>query len=1364
MKTDQRPYAGTWSSEFQQKHRTVESWTPDAIVQFNGDTTLPGCPECKNRIDFSSFINSVNTGCSVSGVPSCSINFTIPKSYGDLVYKDGEFILTTGIEINVYYRGFFKTAELTAPGDEIELQLEEGGSETILLNEVEARPYYPVFHGFISGVSVNYADNAYKVSISARPMISLWDNQFVNENQGYFAADPKEARGNINLQGHVYTNMTAHQIIYDLFRDAGGTAQGTNFVLQQKSNLLGKVSTGQQFYSMYLRYLENRWQNGLYGLKMFGVSGRMYNSLEQAILVDTTPYGKDNEFKSVVKGQLKQHTISRRNSRSVLSNLMKAGFVAQDAGGRLVRGLDVRQLPSIEDKKEDPVNVLSLQEFITDLGALGQVNFFQSNYSSKKSLADKVAERVGYEFYQDFDGNLVFKPPMYNMNTSGDRVYRIERRHTLDISFEHAEPEYTYVVCSGGPFRNIKVASLEGEWGIKGMYVDYKLVAKYGWKEMSFDTTYYNSARKAFYAAVVALDSANKSTETCSITIPLRPEIKPGYPIYVEENDCFYYVEQVDHSFSFGGDCTTSLSLTCQRKKFFPPGDPDIKYSEDPARAVDLGDPSMPKKYLYRRATANDVNGDTFQTKKLQGFPNVVMALDPYKMDPSFLTYSLDYQSMGRIGSEVREAYRNMLLMEGKKYGIIQTDEGGDLFNGPWKIKIGDQEGVLGLEKEGTQYLRRDNRGRYSYSKLSRRTISQRNVILGESALEKATYEKVKADERASKLAGKSKYASGTRIDEAKQIRETAQRTLEEAIEQLRSPPGSTTFTIYDLILAIREQRKTEVDDGTLKTSNILRLLENKKSSFAPHLPGYYRYFSSSHPSPEHQGPPVPSVKPPEGEDDMAQLYFEPSGSATVSDLNIVYSDPELGGDVVEFEQSRGSVVRGIFARTLFTRGFEVVPTKDIKTLTFSTNYTITEDTVEVGLTFDPSKWETESGFGRALRQNIVNVIKATIIKKYKPTTTVNTLNEALFRFDYANSRQFPSRLIYGSALDPNTRLKDLPFGNNNKAQVAAVLATETAFALEAKLKGYYPELYQKWTGTAQARTQAIIKILSDVQKAFVPSIKGGFYKGRSRKEVRRRFKKGKMFAPVFPVSDDQGYEVFGAYQYGRGLKPARKTLFDILLRQDPLGILTQRQIADLRESLSSYESIDAFNEELRNTLRSRMDEIMSTDKEAASRIYAAYGLNIDDQSVQFDPGLRHDGIINLMMSRSDEQVITNTPKALSEIRPPSRSEAMCSCKGNTSEADLLYSALDLENTIVEIENPLIARSLRKSRENKQTWEEHQKALRGSPIAGANRANRVGKLLEKEIAEWGQQVDQIVEATDDLTQFIKAKTKRGENS
>jgi hypothetical protein len=53
-----------------------------------------------------------------------------------------------------------------------------------------------------------------------------------------------------------------------------------------------------------------------------------------------------------------------------------------------------------------------------------------------------------------------------------------------------------------------------------------------------------------------------------SITIPGRPEVRLGLPVYVESRDCFYYVSNITHSFTFGSQFTTTLGLRGRRAKF----------------------------------------------------------------------------------------------------------------------------------------------------------------------------------------------------------------------------------------------------------------------------------------------------------------------------------------------------------------------------------------------------------------------------------------------------------------------------------------------------------------------------------------------------------------------------------------------------------------------------------------------------------------------------------------------------------------------------------------------------------------------------------------------------------------------------
>ena len=695
MKVSKRPYAGNWSEDFLNKYRTTRSWTPDAIVTFNGETTLPGCPTCNNRIDFSRFINSVNASGGVDGSNGCDITLKIPQSYGDSVYKDGRFVLNTGIEVFVYYRGFFQVNELALSVDN--LVLENG--ETLEAPTVETRPYYPVFHGVIESVSVTPTDGAYEVSIGTRNMLSFWDNQQINTQQGYFASDPTMSRGSINLRGHVYTNMTPHQIIYDLFIDAGGSAEGTGFALRRTSNITARTSTNQQLYSLHLRYLQERFKNGMYGLRMFGASGRMYTALETQIIAnEVTTAKQDAEYRRVIREQKKPYATPKSGG-GAFSKLVKSGMIAYEMdnaeGGRVQRRIDGQLLAQISEGDTTGFSVLSQKPFVTDIGNFAQVNFFESTLESKKSIAQRVCEVTGYEFYQDMDGDLVFKPPMYNMDTSRDRVYNIYREDIISISFSHSEPTATYVTCKGSHHRNLQGAAPDGEWGVKGVYVDYSLVAKYGWRGHDFESTFYNNPRQAYYAAAVELDKQNKATEGCDLTIPLRPEIKPGYPVWVEENDCFYYVESVNHSFSYGSSCTTSLTLVCQRKKFIPPGNRDIKYSEDPARAVDLGRTELAEKYIYRRydRSEGDINAQTTEEniayQKITGFPNVVMALDPNNANPSMLMYDPDFQNLGRAGSLERRQYLRMIVNEGRRLGLLKPNPNkpeATMENGPWVI------------------------------------------------------------------------------------------------------------------------------------------------------------------------------------------------------------------------------------------------------------------------------------------------------------------------------------------------------------------------------------------------------------------------------------------------------------------------------------------------------------------------------------------------------------------------------------------------------------------------------------------------------------------------------------------------------
>ena len=355
----------------------------------------------------------------------------------------------------------------------------------------------------------------------------------------------------MRLDGHVYTNMTPHQIIYDLFRDSGGSAGDAEWVFSSSSNQNVKSASGRSLFSDALRYWETRFAQGMYALRMYVASGSMFSTLQTAYIGDPSRgKRKGKEMRNVIKGQYLDITKNSKHSSLELGVAQTLGVFEKDPKNRFLRGVDLEYAVELDDTGKGGLGLLSteLKSFITDIGALGNVELFSSSFETKQQIADTVAEKVGYEFYQDVDGDLVFKPPFYNMDTSSSRIYRIKREDVLDISFQHEEPAYTYAICKAGMFRNTAGLGMEGTWGVKGTYVDYRLVAKYGWKPLEFDSTFFNKPRQTFFAAVVELEKANTNINGCSLSIPLRPELKPGYPIYIEHIDCYYYVTAISHS------------------------------------------------------------------------------------------------------------------------------------------------------------------------------------------------------------------------------------------------------------------------------------------------------------------------------------------------------------------------------------------------------------------------------------------------------------------------------------------------------------------------------------------------------------------------------------------------------------------------------------------------------------------------------------------------------------------------------------------------------------------------------------------------------------------------------------------------
>ena len=623
MSIKNRPFTGTWTEQV--RNKKVKRHVPDIIVNFNGEPSVPSCAGCSGRIDMQDFITSVTVSNSTDTSPAnASISLSIPTNRYACLFRDNKFVLQTGMEVHIYMRGYFSTTQLTAYQGDFDRDGE------IDLDQIPMKPYYQVFHGVVTESSFSFGGGFYDASLTCNDLLHFWQYQNINTNPSVLGSRVEGNKTTLNYTGNKYTRKNAYHIIFELFLSRHGDAGAQDFYLSDFTNTGIKSDTFQDtFWDVAGWYWQQRFEQPMSKLKMHGADGRQFTTLEALAIADqalSETYGgkESKDWMNIGVGAVstqalltKVLTLLRQSDPDYAFPISSLFYVDQAAFIKVDSG-------TYQGMKGN--NVAAQTAFALDLGSVGQVNTFEAQMTTKMDLASTVCAESGFEFYIDMNGDYVFKPPLYNLDTSSSRVYTIKDIDIISFDNSESEPTCTVMKGTGGYFGNMS-SLLSSEFENRGMYVDWKLVAKYGWRESDFQTTFLNDPKSIYYACINRMYLENKELQSGSVSIPLRPEMRMGYPVYIEPFDCFYYVNSISHSFSFGGECTTDLGLIAKRSKFFPPmafteGMPSI---ED----VDLENIYRTSRPLYTRNREG--------LPMFMGVPNVVMALDPSVLNPLWI-------------------------------------------------------------------------------------------------------------------------------------------------------------------------------------------------------------------------------------------------------------------------------------------------------------------------------------------------------------------------------------------------------------------------------------------------------------------------------------------------------------------------------------------------------------------------------------------------------------------------------------------------------------------------------------------------------------------------------------------------------
>ena len=1245
---DKSPYAGTWKLH----NRTVVRHTPDCLVYINGYLHIPGCRACNGSIDFQKYITQVSVSPSVNPIANASISMSIPAFASEAFTADGNYLLRAGLFVTIFMRGYFPRTGIAGEGEDT------SPADGFDPKKTPVYPYYQVFRGVVTQVSHEYNGGNYSVSMSCSDFLHFWSNLKLATNGSLYGPRPDNSNTQLYLTGHRFTGASPYSIIYSLFRVGFGSTGGVEFTYGRKTSIASVSDVAGQTLSKMAGLNQERLFNSRnVNLRMYGVDGSLYNGFTAAYLGAFA--SEENKSDDSLNTDLPEY------DRTPIEGTPTMKRLARELGFNPLS--TIAALSQAGDNNDTPiaVNVLKMQAFILDVSSQGSVNEFETEYATKLEIANQVTEVTGFEFFQDVDGDIVFKPPMYNLNTADDPVYVIEDRDLISMEESDNEPEATYIKGTGSQYRNTAGHGLDGWLGVSAMYADYRLIADFGWREETFTTDYLSNPMAIYISAMNRLDLVNKGRRSAGVNIPLRPELRPGYPVYIRSADCYYYIEGISHTFSYGGECTTNLTLVAKRAKFHAPG---VSGSPTTVDNIKMDNPYLP-------ATPIVLEGGENGPPSYVGFPNVVLALDP------------DFLNSRHLISIGESKSADEVLQTALAFGVIENiGEGGTsahMSDGPWVLRRGNDTTTDPFTKEEIQTAWEDA----ALAAEAGTTISAASGVLAEIVAE----------------------------------------------VQKRQPAADQ----QDLI-------------------NYLILMNDVKARVAPGqgITGQYRYYSCSHPVESYQGQKqidadsasdtsasdgsVPSL-----DDPKSTLMFR-SGSSELEEAT-----PSKGIRVTALDNERAATTR-------------VVQTSEIKFVTFA------QHTVNAPVTLirtDPSQGYgynlpfnsmLKEAFKRSMISAAANIdpsekVFARFEEKYQEIfgeieTLANNLRvpDADGELTGAAASSVPSyqskklkatlspgvfpRVKSGTSVESNTVAEC--YGSEDKvAKVADALAA-TLFALASaatsallsllprsmRQDSFDLEEQANYDPSNVGNSNALYKVRDDFLESvadgrLIIGTDGGYravqasYEGTNKTDV---------VSPVFPVSDEKGFEVYGSFPYGRGLSVRS------------YASLVQTEI---QSDLNTLAAIEVFLDALKasggdvNAARAAVAEYGETTEQGSQPVedvdaaLAAANVEITGDLIPVDD-LGKDGdspkaFIRASYSRSSDRaqsiLATNIPQNVANIDPGT--SEICQCKG----AEAMYFLQAFSGEYAQLESDEAVQTFQEDefRERVLGWELSKQAMAG---------------------------------------------------
>lgn len=551
--------------------KPVRRYAPDGFILLNqlGHLESPK----GERINFNDDVTNISINGSIDAPPaSASFQLSIPRSEYNRYFLNGKPIIYPMMEVKIFIKGRFYV-------------LNNSGT-------IEVPPPYQQFHGLVRSVSESYSGETHTLSISCVDLLYWMQITKMNLRPSVLSMENTGAAA-VPYIG-VFKKKNPKEIIKEVVnfsfggqrKSSDGTPINAAFVPETfnsisftgalRSSVYEPVSK-QDLVTLQNDILADYWTTRL-GLDQDGDT----NFIDLIIFGYKASRGEiinrsNNRIDPANKVNLSDFRSQQKQLETTQENTPQPvvlGTEGSQAVSQSVADVDAAVRDSVSSSFDSTGFDVLMQQLIDNASPYGQIanidTIDNSSFSSLMDIAITCRDYIGYEFYMALDGQIVFKPPFFNIDVRAYRPFVIKDEDIFDFSFDESDDVFTMFTVKGNLTQEFSTA---GEIQHVGVAFDARLAEKYGIRAQTTDLQMVGSFQESDQSKLLAIyaqnemDRYNSKRMVGTITIPLTPEIKMGYPVFIEEKNCFAYVTGVSHSLSFGSSGRTTLQLSAFRYK-----------------------------------------------------------------------------------------------------------------------------------------------------------------------------------------------------------------------------------------------------------------------------------------------------------------------------------------------------------------------------------------------------------------------------------------------------------------------------------------------------------------------------------------------------------------------------------------------------------------------------------------------------------------------------------------------------------------------------------------------------------------------------------------------------------------------------